>query len=161
MLRTDSLVTIPGPFHAADPDSAGTVLRGLLYRSRAAVSRRDFEASRAVHDFAARNEGLGLGGYLHMEDGFFYQFLEGAPDALEAVWQSIRRDPRHTAVTLLFDGVVPERRFACWAMGYNSDEEQSLFAWTARSDLSPRGRNSAQGIIAFLEYTAAAASQAA
>ena len=109
--------------------------------------------------FAARNAKLALSGYLHVEDGSFYQYLEGGSAELEVVWQAIQRDPRHTAVTLLFDSPVPVRRFGNWAMGYSTDEAESLFAWTARSDESLRSPHPERVIIAFLEHIAQGAAQ--
>ena len=134
-------------------------LRGLLYRSSALQSRRAFESTNPLEEFAARNAKLGLTGYLHVEDDSFYQFLEGRTDDLEIVWEAIQRDPRHTAVTLLFDGPVPARRFGNWAMGYSTDEAQSLFQWTARSDRSLRSPHPERIIIAFLEHVAGVAAQ--
>gem|GEM_PF-2928272 len=136
---------------------AGAGPRGLLYRSHALGSRHEFEASGAPADFAARNASLGLGGYLHLEDGLFYQFLEGGQAALETVWASIRRDPRHADISVLFEGPVPERRFAGWSMGYSHAEEQSLFDWTARSGLSLKGRDSAQIVLGFLLHVSSGA----
>lgn len=143
------------------PDSGPRAhdLRGLLYRSSATQSRRAFEAANPLEEFAARNAKLDLSGYLHVEDGSFYQFLEGGSAQLEIVWQAIQRDPRHTAVTLLFDGPLSARRFGNWAMGYSNGEAQSLFEWTARSEQSLRSPHPERVIIDFLEHVAGVAAQ--
>ena len=134
-------------------------LRALLYRSAATQSRRAFETTNPLEVFAARNAKLALSGYLHVEDGSFYQYLEGGFAELDVVSRAIQRDPRHTAVTLLFDSPVPVRRFENWAMGYSTEEAQSLFEWTARSDESLRSPHPERVIIAFLEHIAQAAAQ--
>lgn len=132
-----------------------TAMAAVLYRSSAAMDRAEFEASGAPAAFAARNRDDEVTGYLHLEDGVFYQHLEGPAAAVSRLWQSIAADSRHRDVTLISRGPVGCRRFARWAMGYNAVEPRSLFDWTARSGLSLKGPNYPQVITAFLEYASA------
>lgn len=140
--------TIP---HAIDTNR----LSALLYRSAATVSREELEASGALATFAAKNRERGLTGYLHLEDGVFYQYLEGPAGALTEVWRAIQADPRHRDVTLVSRGPIGCRRFARWAMGYDAGESRSLFDWTARSGMSLKGANYPQVLTGFLEYASA------
>ncbi|WP_162784664.1 BLUF domain-containing protein [Paracoccus suum] len=132
-------------------------LVSVLYRSHALLSRDAFEASGAPAQFAANNRLRGITGYLHIEDGMFYQHLEGEAGAIGPLWNAIAADPRHRDVTEIGGGAIATRRFDRWAMGYNASDHRSLFDWTARSGLSLKGRHYAQVLTAFLEYASAGA----
>ena len=45
------------------------------------------------------------------------QALEGPPEAVDATFERIRRDPRHFAAVVLSRVTVHERSFGDWAMG--------------------------------------------
>jgi len=47
----------------------------------------------------------------------FLQVLEGGRTAVNALYGTIVRDPRHREVTLLDYAEITERRFAGWRMG--------------------------------------------
>lgn len=66
----------------------------------------------------ARNGDLGITGVLlHREDSFF-QVLEGDASSVRQVFESIRKDPRHHRIEVLFEGDIDEREFADWRMGF-------------------------------------------
>lgn len=140
-------------------DAAG--LAAVLYRSIAVTPREEFESAGHAGEFAARNLGNGITGYLHFEDGMFFQYIEGPAAAVARLWASIQRDTRHRDVTVLSQGAVGTRRFARWAMGYNDAEPRSLFDWTARSGLAQKGPRFPQVVTAFLEYASSAVPQPA
>jgi hypothetical protein len=54
---------------------------------------------------------------LHREDSFF-QVIEGERRAVLALFERIRRDPRHQRVEVLFQEHCPTREFADWRMGF-------------------------------------------
>lgn len=130
-------------------------LMAILYRSEAGLTRAEFEASGAPTEFAIQNRRQGITGYLHLEDGQFYQHLEGPAEAVMALWGKVRTDARHHAVTEISRATVATRRFDRWAMGYNAAEPRSLQDWTARSGLSLKGPKYPQIVTAFLEYASA------
>jgi hypothetical protein len=49
--------------------------------------------------------------------GIFLQVLEGGRSAVNALYNRIAADPRHTQVELLVYEEIGERRFAGWSMG--------------------------------------------
>ena len=49
-------------------------------------------------------------------EGRFTQILEGRQAAVKQIFDSIRRDPRHTNVTILTTQTSMLRRFNSWAM---------------------------------------------
>lgn len=139
--------------HSRPP--AGDRLMALLYRSRTALTRSDFAASGAPVEFARRNAERQITGYLHLEDGQFFQHIEGPAEAVTHLWSAIQADPRHRDVALVSHAPASARRFAGWAMGYDITEARSLFDWTARSGLSIKGPKQAQVVVAFMEYASA------
>ena len=58
-----------------------------------------------------RNRSVGITGMLLCDGGRFLQTIEGPPDAIDQVWQSIRRDPRHGDIEILSQHIVPARLF--------------------------------------------------
>jgi hypothetical protein len=82
----------------------------------------------------ARNLSLGVTGLLLYCDGSFMQYFEGPAPGVEQIWSSIRRDPRHSSVTMLFDEPVSERLFTDWSMGFKPTPPPSLVELVRRTD---------------------------
>jgi hypothetical protein len=66
----------------------------------------------------SRNPRLGVTGALVFTEKQFAQYLEGPADGVAALMDSIRRDPRHADVDVVFDKPLAARRFPTWAMAY-------------------------------------------
>jgi hypothetical protein len=82
-----------------------------VYQSRATASFSDAELQRLVASAQTRNRREGITGLLIHDQGRFLQWLEGPAEGLARVWQSIRDDSRHTAITLLGETTAPVRFF--------------------------------------------------
>ncbi len=67
-----------------------------------------------VNRARARNRSLDVTGMLLFEDGCFLQTLEGPPDALGALWSSIKQDDRHNQIEVLSEHLVSARLFSDW-----------------------------------------------
>lgn len=89
----------------------------LLYASRAAnrITPEDIES--IVGQSRKNNPAQGITGILCYSGDSFLQVLEGGRDAVNAVYNCITQDPRHSAVVLLHYEEVTERVFAGWTMG--------------------------------------------
>ncbi|MBB5202804.1 hypothetical protein HNQ51_000097 [Inhella inkyongensis] len=87
----------------------------LIYASR--TEANEAQLADILRRSRAHNTQAGLTGLLCHSDGWFVQVLEGGRSAVNALYNSIVRDPRHREVTLLSYGEIGERRFAGWAMG--------------------------------------------
>ncbi|MDO9238184.1 MAG: BLUF domain-containing protein [Aquabacterium sp.] len=89
----------------------------LLYTSRSAspltpeVADVILTASRKV------NPSLGITGLLCYSGDIFLQVLEGGREAVNQLYNTISRDPRHHDVVILHYEEITERRFAGWTMG--------------------------------------------
>jgi hypothetical protein len=65
------------------------------------------------------NERLGITGILVYSDGNFMQVIEGADLVIHALYDRIKLDARHRAVTLVAQTLIDAREFQGWSMAYN------------------------------------------
>lgn len=56
----------------------------------------------------------------------FFQVLEGSRSVVEALFDRVALDPRHTRVTRVILEPIPERAVAGWTMGYPRISEEEL-----------------------------------
>lgn len=130
-------------------------LEYLVYSSEAVIAEDSAESRAMIEAAIARNAHLGITGFLHREEDLFFQCIEGDPEAVEMVFASICRDPRHREIKLLARGPASARRFDGWFMGYNSRNNLSLFDWMAEN--AARGSDDGTAIVDFLSHCARAA----
>jgi hypothetical protein len=130
----------------------------ILYRSET-ILRPNSEAARSLLESARRsNERFDLTGFLHHEEGFFFQWLEGGADNLAAIASRIERDARHTNMTYLAQGTQLERHFLRWRMGYSTRSQASVLRWMADHPVVIREpAEYAAGMLAFLREREAVA----
>jgi hypothetical protein len=88
----------------------------LLYRSRATTPPTEADLQHLLDHARKWNAEAGITGLLLYSDGRYVQVLEGPKDEVRAVYARIRRDPRHTQVVTLSEGLGPSRRFPKWRM---------------------------------------------
>lgn len=88
----------------------------LSYHSEAVVQMSEAELLRLQASAQARNRAEGVTGMVIYDGGHFFQWLEGPPESVERIWNSVRSDPRHTAIELLALQSAPARMFADWDM---------------------------------------------
>ena len=124
-----------------------TRLCSLAYFSRNALQGSPAELAAQIHDILARartnNQRSGITGALLFSDGCFAQVLEGPPDAVEAIFETIQCDPRHCEVTLLSLQPVAERSFGSWSMAFGGLDGVSV-----DPQLGPQGMDQADTILA-------------
>ncbi len=89
----------------------------LMYASRATADVDHDELVAILKRSKAHNPAIGITGVLCLSGGIFLQVLEGGRGPVNALYNRIARDPRHTEVTLLNYDEIPERCFAGWSMG--------------------------------------------
>lgn len=92
------------------------MMGSLLYRSTALQPPTERELGQLIRSSQLRNRALGITGMLVYENGQYLQSLEGPPDAMEQIWSSIRRDPRHCSIEILKQTLTPGRMFSGWDM---------------------------------------------
>jgi hypothetical protein len=101
-------------------------LVSLIYVSVAAQDLKESEVARLLLTARSRNVVAGLTGMLVYQDRHFLQVLEGPRTAVEAVFNKIAEDPRHTRVSKLVVEPIEVRSFGDWTMGYSQATPQFL-----------------------------------
>ena len=98
----------------------GSPLLRVVYVSRSLLPETAAKAE--LEGILARarrsNAALGITGALLFSEDCFAQALEGPPEAVEAVFEAIQRDPRHAEVVVLEAAPVLAREFGAWSMAY-------------------------------------------
>ena len=91
-------------------------LKTLTYTSHASLdlSANDLEA---IHRTARETNALdGITGLLVFNGTHFLQIVEGEPEAIDALVERLRRDPRHQGLEIRDEERVAERSFPGWSM---------------------------------------------
>ena len=65
-------------------------------------------------------------GMLLYQNQSFFQVLEGDRSVVEALYEKVALDPRHTRVTRVVLEPISKRAFASWTMGYPRVSEKEL-----------------------------------
>jgi hypothetical protein len=137
------------------------VLVRLVYASRAVGTIDDALIQSILASSALHNPERGITGLLctHPGEDVFLQVIEGARRAVNDLYASIVRDPRHAEVTLLHYAEVQERRFASWKMGsvdLKNVNLSTILRYSERPVLTPFSM-SGQAALALLEELATTA----
>ena len=107
---------------------AGAALEPLLIRITY-VSRARSKLPRDLKDILAvtrpNNTRLRVTGALCFLDGAYLQLLEGDRHAVQALYQTIRDDPRHTDAKVLTHTNIVERAFPNWSMALLTWNEET------------------------------------
>ncbi len=131
------------------------MLHFWLYVSAANVPPRSVDDALIYLQARNRNAARGISGYLHREDGYYVQYVEGPPAELDQLKNLIRRDWRHENIRVLADGSIMARKFFAWDMAFTDAETSSFRAIQALSGgETDIGRASAEEILTFMERTA-------
>jgi Sensors of blue-light using FAD len=93
-------------------------LQKIVYVSHALPDLSEAELQQILRSSVARNDAIGLTGFLLHGHGLFLQVLEGEADAVDATMHRIRCDPRHSHIQELQREPVQTREFARWTMGF-------------------------------------------
>lgn len=96
-------------------------MRRIIYRSIAAPGLDRAELFNLLYHARVANESREMSGVLLQSDNRLLQVLEGPTWKLCAVFDKIRRDPRHTEVEVIDERSIHEAIFPQWAMRYFND----------------------------------------
>jgi hypothetical protein len=103
-------------------------------------------------------------GYLIFDKAWFIQILEGDRAQVQATYQRIARDPRHTGVTLLDMKAVKARTFRSWSMGgamRNLDQQEVFLSHGIAGDLDPTKLTAAKIVALAMDLAALSGAKAA
>ena len=76
------------------------------------------------------NPGRGVSGAMCFLDGVYLQFLEGEAAVVDALYQKIEQDPRHTHIKMLVHESIAQREYPKWSMALLTwnEEIKTLFS---------------------------------
>lgn len=94
----------------------------MVYVSSAVLGLSEREIAGIVRTSQLNNEQLGITGILLYNSGNFMQALEGEAEKVEALYEKIKCDKRHTAISLLMKEPISDKNFEKWQMGYRNLE---------------------------------------
>lgn len=96
-------------------------LRTLLYVSKSLIPQDEAQRQieKIIETARVRNAALGVTGVLIFTEARFAQVLEGPGEAIDAIMDRLRADPRHEQLTAVRDEPLERRRFPSWSMGYS------------------------------------------
>ncbi len=98
----------------------------LSYQSTATRRPTIADLSELTERARRRNHSLGVTGLLLYDRGQFFQTVEGPPESIKTIWESISRDSRHTDIDILSEHIIPTRLFGNWdLLSRHGDAETS------------------------------------
>jgi hypothetical protein len=101
-------------------------LHEIVYVSLAAQDLAQDELLNLLDKARSYNAQHGITGLLLYHRREFLQLIEGERSAVETLFESIFRDPRHQQVHTLWDGPVEALGFGQWSMGFVAIDEATL-----------------------------------
>lgn len=103
------------------------MLRHLAYVSRPVDDLAPGEIARIIRVSRVSNPDAGINGMLVFAGDAFAQWIEGPSAAVGALWERIRRDPRHADIVVLVDQDDREvGHFSDWRAGFPADAEMGF-----------------------------------
>lgn len=110
----------------------------LVYVSTATRPFKNAELAELLEKSRSNNAADDVTGMLLYHDGNFFQVLEGDYDAVTRVFRRVERDPRHQAVSVIYEDESDEPAFGEWSMAWCEVNESTLEEVPGFSDLMLR-----------------------
>jgi hypothetical protein len=101
-------------------------VKRIIYCSQATIDFSPDELVELLEKARLRNEAVGLSGMLLYCSESFLQTLEGDPASLDATYERIAADDRHSNLRLLMNADITSRLFPDWTMGFEHVDDEEL-----------------------------------
>lgn len=98
----------------------------LLYTSIAPQGLSEQELQELLTKARIKNKQLGISGMMIYHQREVMQILEGEKSAVQALYDTIVEDPRHTRVSVFYEGAIHERAFKDWSMAFKSLDQAAI-----------------------------------
>ena len=111
-------------------------MKFILYSSDAKLS--DIDIKQLLDAAIKKNARLNVTGFLMSHSSGFIQYIEGEAQVIDALYETICADTRHSNPTTLLEGEIAKRIYQDWNMGHVYIDDDSLieqlkcidgFAW--------------------------------
>ena len=126
-------------------------LHQIIYTSHSLVQMNGEDLVKLLEKSRHDNVAAGITGLLLHADGSFMQTIEGAFDAVQALFARIEQDPRHGGIILICNEPIKQRSYADWSMAFvEITEEQAINIPGFRSDqkdVGPLDRDLARNLM--------------
>jgi len=128
----------------------------IVYCSRNLIHGNEAEVNRELQLILAssrkNNPRKNVTGALLYNGGSFAQVLEGPLEAIGQTFEIIQRDQRHSEVTVVQSGPIPERQFGEWSMAFagNSSMEATPVATAAFEAVFARTADAGEQMLTLL-----------
>lgn len=107
----------------------------IVYFSSSADSLDENELATILQQSRHNNSKLGITGIILYVRGNIIQVLEGAKQAVDALYERIQHDHRHTDIVTVLNRPISQRQFGNWSMGYETMTIRQLEELKAIVDL--------------------------
>jgi hypothetical protein len=111
----------------------------LAYISAARVPFTPKELRELLEKARTNNRRVGATGVLLHAEGSFLQVLEGPRAAVDALYATIGRDPRHDRILRVFRAEIAEPSFGDWSMGFAEADSEARARLIGFNDFLERG----------------------
>lgn len=91
----------------------------LVYLSKAVHPLSDADLEHLLDQCHRNNARLGITGILFYSHGHIAQLMEGEAEAVDALYERITQDGRHSDLRQLVHKPIPARSFASWSMAFH------------------------------------------
>jgi len=81
------------------------------------------EVSKILRKSRSNNRAKNIVGALYFGNGYFFQCLEGDENVLMALYETLKKDTRHTDLRIISMKPISERSFGDWEMKYLPAEQ--------------------------------------
>lgn len=98
----------------------------IMYISKATIAVQEEELKEMLVQWRRNNERDNITGILLFSGDHYVQLIEGSAENLKKLFFKINHDYHHTNIIKLADGVITQRLFTDWSMGFQSVAEESL-----------------------------------
>ncbi len=98
----------------------------LIYVSTSRDLMKEQELLGILKKSRENNDKYDLTGLLLYKGGNFMQVLEGDEEKVEALYETIRKDPRHKDVTVISREQIQERQFSKWEMAFRNLDSSDI-----------------------------------
>ncbi|MAH84925.1 MAG: hypothetical protein CBB68_11600 [Rhodospirillaceae bacterium TMED8] len=110
------------------------MLKYILYTSKVARECGDREIKDILRVSRANNARNSVTGMLIYKDDDFLQYLEGPSEHVTELYEVIEKDQRHQDVNVVKDGMIEERVFYDWDMGFADQKSMRPLQWKWQID---------------------------
>ncbi len=98
----------------------------LIYASKETTHFTEDMIVDLLEQARANNSELNVSGMLVYSEGSFFQVLEGEEAVVNALFEKIEQDERHTGTVKIICEAIAERGFSDWTMGYVASSSAEL-----------------------------------